>query len=148
MLAYIAQEGDDLELGEPLVIVGENGVSCCPLIKIYESLDLLLQTHRPFGDLRFGIELPLAEFSARVADQARAAADQNDRTMTGTLKATERQEREQTADVEAVSRRIEPDVDRASSFEQMLMQFMRLGAIGNQTSPLEVLPEVQGCRRH
>jgi hypothetical protein len=68
--------------------------------------------------------------------------------MTGTLKATERQEREQTADVEAVSRRIEPNVDRASSFEQMLMQFIRLGAIGNQTSPLEVLPELQGCRRH
>jgi hypothetical protein len=60
--------------------------------------------------------------------------------MTGTLKATKCQEREQTADVEAVGRRIEPHVDRASSFEQMLMQLMRLGAIGNQTSPLEVLP--------
>src|SRR5215472_17455201 len=135
MLAYIAQEGDDLKLGEPFVVVGANG-GRCPLFKLHESLDLLLQTPCPFGDLRFRIQLPLAEFPAWIADQAGPAADQDDRTMTGTLKATKCQEREQTADVEAVGRRIEPHVDRASSFEKMLMQLMRLGAIGNQTSPL------------
>src|SRR5262249_19576507 len=98
--------------------------------------------------LGFGIQLALAKLSTRIADQACPAADQDDGTMTGTLKAPECQEREQTAGVEAVGSWIEPDVDRARSFGQMLMQFMRLGAIGNQTSPLEVLPKVQGCRRH
>src|SRR5439155_18955004 len=104
-LAHIAQEGDDLKVGQPLVVVSENGGGGTAA-EIDKSLDLILQVHCPLRNLRLGIELPLANFSARISDQPCPASDENDGTMTSTLEAAEHQEREQAANVETVGRRI------------------------------------------
>src|SRR5262249_1596667 len=92
MLADIAQEGNDLQLCQPLVIVGKNGRRLP--FKIYKPPDLILQTNRPFSNLRFRVELPFTTLSARISDQARPTSNEDDRPMSGTLEPAERQERE------------------------------------------------------
>jgi hypothetical protein len=87
VLADVAQEGDQLQLREPRVVVHQDRRVRAP-VEVQERLDLLLEPIRPAGHLFGGIEGPLARLARRIADEASAPADQDDRPMSGQLGAT------------------------------------------------------------
>jgi hypothetical protein len=88
--------------------------------------------------------LTLARLATRVADQPRATTDEDDGTMTSPLHAPQGQEWKQASDVQAIRRRIKPDIRRARSPQEVLAKLVGPGAVGDQASPREILPKLNG----
>ena len=77
--------------------------------------------------------------AAGVADHAGGPAHQRDRPMPGLLKAPQDHQRHQVADVQAVGRRIEADVDRPRLLDQQPRQIRVVGRLVDQTRARKVL---------
>ena len=86
-------------------------------------------------DLLDGEQLALGGLAARVADHAGAAAHDRDRAVAEALHAREGHHRQQRADVQAVRRRIEADVQRHLLAGQHVAQ--ALGGLVDQPAPLQ-----------
>ncbi len=85
--------------------------------------------------------------SAGIADHARGAAGERVGPMAGELEAAQRDLTEQVADVEAVGRRIEPDVDTDGTGRQASGQRGPVGRVLHEAAGLE-LGEQVGRRGH
>ena len=146
VLADVAQEADHVELREPCVVVGEDrGVR--PAVEIEERAHLALEPLRPLGDLLFRIQRALTGLAARVADEAGAPADEHDRPVSGQLQAAQRQQRQEAADVEAVGGRIEADVRRAAPREEVRVELVGRGDVGDELAALEIAQQIRAHGR-
>src|SRR2546430_11776394 len=112
VLADVPEERDDLELRQPLVVVGEDRAARATG-EIDEALHLPLQPIGPLCHLLLGVKEALVRLPARVTDQSGAAADEHDGAMASELDSSEREERQEASDVEAVRRRVEAAGERA-----------------------------------
>ena len=83
-----------------------------PRVEVDDPAELLLDARHVVVEHVVVEQVALLGATARVADHARGAAGQGDRTVAGILEAAQRDEPDQVADVQAVGRRIAPVVDR------------------------------------
>src|SRR3989441_4799629 len=95
----------------------------------------------PLCHLLLGVKEALVRLPARITDQSGAAADEHDGAMASELDSSEREERQEASDVEAVRRRVEAAVDRAGRLRQVRVQLARAGRVRDQPTPFEVVEQ-------
>lgn len=111
MFADIPQEGEDIQLVGPVVVVDDlGGVGAR---KIDKAAGLGFQFIHPALDGGGIVQLTFLGFEAGVADHARGAADQHDRAVACLLEAAECEQGHEASDVEAVGGGVEPAVQCA-----------------------------------
>ena len=120
-----------------------------PRIEVEDALELGLDR----GDVvPKGVAVEQVAFlaaAAGVADHAGGAAGQRDRTVTRKLEPAQPELAHQMADVQGVSRRVEPDVDPDRSFRQPRPQDVAVRRVVHEAARLEIRDEVHGrsCSR-
>src|SRR5262249_1543231 len=141
VLADVAQERNDLEPGQPFVIVDDDGRP--EAVEAEERADLALQALGPGGDLIHRMQSPFPPPAARIADQTGTAADEHDRTMTGDLRAAQVQKGQQAPDVQAVGGGIESHIHgaRRRGVGEMTIELLAVGDVGDESARLEVPQE-------
>ena len=114
-------------------------------VEIEQAAELLLH----LGDVGIqhllGEQLALLRLAAGVADGAGGAAGQRDGVMAQQLEAAQRQQRHEVAHVQAVGGRVKAAVKRDGPGADALGQLLRIGAIGQQSAPLEFFQNVHGA---
>src|SRR5439155_1296035 len=83
----------------------------------------------------------LLRLAARIANHARAAADDRDRRMAEALHPREAHHRQQTADVKARRRRIESDVPGYALLRERIGE--TFGRLRHQPAPLQLVEEIR-----
>ena len=147
VLADVAQEADDVELRQPRVVVGEDG-GVRPAVEIEEGTHLPLEPLRPLGDLLFRVQRALAGLAARITDEAGAAAHEDDGPVAGQLHAAQGQQRQETADVQAVGGGIEAHVGRTAPGGQVRVELVGGGDIRDQLAALEIAQQLRAHGRN
>src|SRR2546425_3026088 len=146
LLAHVPKERDDVELGEPRVVVEELGATGS--LEIDEAGHLALELFRPGRHLLLGVERAFSGLAARIADEPRAATDQHDGSVAVELEAAEGEQRQQAARVQALGGRVEAAIDRAGAPRQMGIQLAGIGHVGDESAGLEIAEQrcSHGCR--
>ena len=83
-------------------------------------------------------QIALFAFAAGIADHAGGAADQRDRPMPGPLEPPQHHQGHQMADVQAIGRGIEADIERARLGGQPAGQARVVSRLMNQAAPAEI----------
>jgi len=143
VLADVAQEFEVSEFFHPIEIVDQpRGV--WPWVEVEEPAQLRLHAG-DVGPQRLGRQqVAFLAFSAGVADHAGGAAHQGDGSMARPLKATQHHQRHQMADVQAVGRRVEANVDRPRPLHQKFRQIGVVGRLVDQPPPGKLGDDVSG----
>ena len=105
-LAIVTKEVQQGNLRQPVIVIHHREA-----VITKEPLHLVRQTFRIVLDLLRRLEHTLRLAAGRIADGARAAADDDDRMMPRQLETLQDHERDQMPDVHAVPRRIDPAVE-------------------------------------
>ena len=106
-LAIVTKEIQKGDLRQPIIVIHHREA-----VISKETLHLVRQTFRIVLDLLRRLEHTLRLTAGRIADGARAAADDDDRMMPRQLETLQDHEWDQVPDVHAVPRRIDPAVER------------------------------------
>ena len=106
VLADVTQEGQHVHAAEPVVVVGRDS-AVAAAVEIEERRNLFADFLNPLVHRIGGVQLALRRFEARIADEAGGAAHQRHRLVAGQLEALQAQQRNQMAQMQAVSGRIE-----------------------------------------
>ena len=139
MLADVAQEIDEPLLDQPLGVVHHlrrRGAG----IEVEETLHLIALPLQVFPDLLTGEERALAALAARVADQPRAAAHQDDGLVPVELEMPEQHQRHQVAELQAGCGGIEPAVHRAP-LREVALEVLR--SVVHEAAPPELREEIR-----
>ena len=89
-------------------------------------------------------QIPLLALAAGVADHAGRPADQRDRPMPGLLEPPQHHQAHQMADVQAVGRRIEADVERPRRSVEPTRQIGVVGRLVDQSAPAKIRNDHSG----
>jgi hypothetical protein len=146
VLADVAQEGDQFQARQPLVVVDQDS-GMWPSVEIEEGAHLLFQSPRPHRDLLSRVQRALARLAGRITDESGAPPHQHDGPMPGQLDPAESQERHQTAHVQAVGGGVEAHVDRARRLGQMRGELVGRRDVGHESAPVEILEHWRWHRR-
>ena len=90
-------------------------------------------------------KLALGGFAARIADGTRRTTRQRNRMMAEQLKPAQRKQRHKIADVQRIRRRVKAAVKRDGR-GNFLRQFRRVGAVGDEATPLQFFKNVHRGR--
>ena len=136
VLADIAQEVEESDVAGPVTVVDQHHVVA------HHPGDLGLDG----GDVgrQGGLveEIALLGTPAGIADHSRGPTGQSDRYMAGIVEATQHQQSEQIADVEAVSGRIAPEVEGDRSLRHAGRQTVSVDALLHQAAGFQVGEDV------
>ena len=134
MLAHVAKEIEIAELAHPVVVVHQEG-RVRAAIEVEEPPQLRFHA----GDVRpqrlDREQIALLALAAGVADHARGPADQGDRPVAGLLEPPQHHQGHEVADVQAVGRRVEANVDGARLLAQQPRQVRVVGGLVDQSAP-------------
>ena len=137
MLADVPQEGDDVELAGPVEVVGDPRTR----VEIHEARHLCPDPLHPALDHLPLVQGAFVRLEARVTDEPGGTPDQGDGGVAGELEPPQGQQRYETADVQAVRRRIEAAIKGAGPGLEMVAERIRIGALVDQTAPGQVFEE-------
>jgi hypothetical protein len=141
MLAGVAEKRDEIDRRQPVGVVDDaRGVLA------WRKIQKPLELHAHGRDIRVDLlgreQHALLRLAARIADHARAAADNRDRRVTESLQAREADQREQIPDMEARRGRIKADVGGDGFLREDFRQ--SLGGVVHHAAPLEFIEDVHG----
>ena len=122
VLADIPDEIDKGIILHPVVIVDELGLVGRVGVEVQELAQLGLDPGHIVRERLLVQKVPLLAFHRRVADHARSAAHQRDRRMAAALEMLEYHHTDKMPDMQAVRRRVNPDVRRLRPFHQFLFR--------------------------
>ena len=108
MHAHLAQEVNVIQVEQPIAVVRHNRF---PLGKVDQAGHLLLETGDVVVDGLLGEHLAHVGLSGRVADHARAAAEQGDRHMPGLLHPGHHHDLDKVTHMQTVRCRVKADVE-------------------------------------
>ena len=121
MDAHFAEHLDVIQAQEPVGVVDHEGLAVGKVDKaghlLPEAVDVVLNEFR-------GQHLAHGILARRIANHARAAAQEGDGTMAGALHVGHGHEGDKVADVQAVRRGIEADIKRDLFFFEQLTDFV------------------------
>src|SRR5690606_8783239 len=107
-------------------------------VEVEEAAELFLHPGDVVLEALGGEELALDGSSAGIANQSGRAAGECERTVARQLKAAKAEKRNEIADMETVSGRIETGIKSDGTARESLLEFLGIGAVGDQAAPGQV----------
>ncbi len=141
MLSDVAQELNVIETFEPVYIIDKERI-IRGVAEAQEAREGLAQRRDIFCDCVFGEDRALCIFAGGVADERRAAADDDDRSMTGLLPAAQAHDREQIADMETRRGAVEADIGRLRRVVQQCVELGGIRTLMDQVALIHFVQEV------
>ena len=137
----VAQEVDVVELGEPIGVVGHDGVTLA-LAEADEMREGFADAGLVGRDLDDRQKLAAFVLAGRIADHRRAAAHQRNRLAARLLKPVQHHDLHERPDVQGRRRAIKADVARERPRTRLVVQALRIGALMNVSALLHHAQEV------
>ena len=137
----VAQKVDVVELGEPIGVVGHDGVVLA-VAEADEMREGLADAGLVGLDLFNRQKLAALVLARRIADHRRAAAHQRDRLAARLLEPVQHHDLHERADVQRGRRAIKADVARERPRTRLVVQPLKIGALMNETALLHHAQEV------
>ena len=137
----VAQEIDVVELGEPIGVVGHDGVALA-VAEADEMGERLADAGLVGLDLGDRQQLAALVLAGRVADHRRAAAHQRDRLAARLLEPVQHHDLDERADVQRGRGAIEADVARERPRTRLVVEPLKIGALMNISALLHHAQEV------
>jgi hypothetical protein len=140
VLSGVAQEVNEPEITKPTQVIEEYGATLAR--EVHEICELCANGSAIVVERCSVKEVPFGRSPRRVADHARSAAHQSNRTTTVQLQPSKRKDTHEVANMEGIGARIKPDVgaDRRVS-DKALVQAR--GDVVDETSLSEVAEELR-----
>ncbi len=138
--ADVAQEGDVVELAQPVVVVDHHRVGRA-VAEGQEALEHASDAGDVGVDLRIGQQLAALVLAGRIADLGRAAAHQHDRLVTGLLQPAQHHDLDKAADVKARRGRVEADVAGHDLLRRQGVEALGVGQLVDVAALVEQLQE-------
>ena len=140
--AIIAEEIEEADLAEPVIVIDEGDV-----FRIAEKMhELGLQFFGIGLDFIESLELAFRLAAARVTDCTGTAANDDIRMMAGIGKALEHHERNQVADMHAVTRRVDTTIEGNALFFRELTQPFFICHLIDGTAPRQFINNIHRIR--
>jgi hypothetical protein len=136
MLSDIPEKIQECDLARPIGIIEQLG-RIGGRFEIQQLAHLLFNRSNVCFEQFPCDELALGGFATGIADQSCGATRKSDGPMPPQLEAPQGKQRNEIADVEAVGGGIEPRVKRDGAGFKAFRKLLRVGAIGQQSSPLK-----------
>ena len=132
VLTNVTKKIEIADAGGPVVVIHHDGGVVA--VEGDESLELAADAFAIRCDQVRCHELALGRTATGVPDHAGRTADQYDRAMAGALEAGEHQRWNQAANVEAIGRRVETDIDRLLGSGEQLIEGGPVGYLINRSA--------------
>ncbi len=147
MAPDVTKEFDVVEGGQPLGVVGHDGVTTASA-EVDEAREGAFDALLVGLDLLQGQELAALVPPGGIADPRRASAHQRDRLAAGLLQPMEHHDREEMADVERGRRAIVAHIGHELARQGLRVEPLRIGALMNEAPLREHLQEIRSWRAH
>jgi len=146
MFSDVAKEIEEAERGDPVGIVNEAG-GIGGRIEVEKTGELGLDAGDVVRELFSREQVAFGRATRGIADHAGGAAGEGDDMVPGALESRERELAHEVADVQRVAGGIEAAIDRDGAFAQALGERVKVGAVGEESAPLEVFDQGHCCRK-
>jgi len=128
MHAHLTQKINIIQIQKPVAVIGHDSLS---FGKINQAGHLFFETGDIVVDFFFRQHFAHIRLSGRVADHSRSAAEQRDGRVPRSLHMRHDHNLHKVTDMQAVSRRIEPDIKRGSVIVEKILNFLLIRHLGN-----------------